>query len=79
MRKQRQLISEAKLRVRGIAKEIGDLERERYCLELLIARDEYISDTRKRNLTKQTMKKLEHGQRNKKSKLKAAMGAVRTN
>ena len=77
MRKQRQLISEAKLRIRGIGKEIADLGREMYCLELLIARDEYISDTRKQNLSKSTMKRLKHGQRNKKSKLKAAMGAVR--
>ena len=77
MRNQRQLISEARLRVRGIGKEIADLEQERYCLELLIARDEYISDTRKRNLTKKIATKKAYGNKNKIDKLKAAMGAVR--
>lgn len=74
MRNQRQLLSETKLRLRGIAKEIADLEKEAYCIELFIARCEYISDVRKKNLTKNTMKKLKHGQRNKKDMLKAVMG-----
>ena len=73
MQKQRQLISEAKLRIRGIGKEIADLKKERYCLELLILRDEYINSKRKKNLTKKTLKKLKHGQRNKKDMLKAIM------
>lgn len=47
MQKQRQLVSEAKLRIRGIHKLMADLKRERYCLERFIMQDEYITATRK--------------------------------
>lgn len=79
MGKQKQLLSETKLRLRGVRKEIADLEKERYCLELFIARCEYISDVRKQNLTKNTLKKLKRGQRSNKTMLKAAMGGIRSN
>ena len=73
MQKQRQLISEAKLRIRGIGKQIADLKREQYCIEQFIMQDEYISATRKNNLTKKWTTKLKHGQKHKKNVLKALM------
>ena len=75
MQKQRQLISEAKLRIRGIGKLMADLKREQYCLEQFIMNDEYITATRKNNLTKKWITKLEHGQKHKKNVLKALMEA----
>ena len=73
MQKQRQLVSEAKLRIRGIGKQIADLKREQHCLEQFIMNDEYITATRKNNLTKKWTTKLKRGQSHKKSKLKAAI------
>ena len=73
MQKQRQLVSEAKLRIRGIHKQITDLKRERYCLEQFIMNDEYITAARKNNLTKKWTTKLKHGQKHKKNVLKAVM------
>lgn len=73
MQKQRQLISEAKLRIRGIGKQIADLKREKYCIEQFIMQDEYISATRKNNLTKKWTDKLKHGQKHKKNVLKTFM------
>lgn len=77
MRNQRQLISEAKLRIRGIRKEISDLKRERCYLEEFIMNDECIAATRKSNLTERLANKRKYGQKHKKSKLKAALGGVR--
>ena len=73
MQKQRQLISECKLKIRGIGKQIADLKREQYCLEQFIMQDEYISATRKNNLNKELAKKLKHGQKHKKNVLKGLM------
>jgi hypothetical protein len=73
MQKQRQLVSEAKLRIRGIGKQIADLKREKYCIEQFIMQDEYITTTRKNNLNKGLATKLKHGQRHKKNMLKALM------
>jgi len=77
VQKQRQLISEAKMRIRGIGKLMADLKREQHCLEQFITNDEYISATRKNNLANKWMKKLKHGQQHKTNMLKAAMGGVR--
>ena len=71
--KQRQLISECKLKIRGIHKQIADLKREQYFLEQFIMNDEYITEVRKNNLTKKWTTKLEHGQKHKKNMLKAFM------
>jgi len=71
--RQRQLISEAKLRIRGIGKEISDLKRERYYLEKFILNQEYISAVKASNLTTKTLVKLKRGQRNKKNMLKVAL------
>ena len=84
MQPQKQVISEIKLRIRGIGKQIADLEqqivdlkRERYFFEQVIVQDKRIQAVRKSNLTKKWMKKLKHGQRHKTNILKAAMGGVR--
>ena len=73
MQKQRQLVSEAKLRIRSIHKQIADLKREKNILEQFIMNDEYITEVRKNNLTKKRTTKLEHGQKHKKNVLKAVM------
>ena len=75
--KQRQLISESKLRVRGIAKEMADLKRERFTLEQFIMQAEHIARVWKQNNNKKIKAKLKHGQENKKDMLKAALGGIR--
>jgi hypothetical protein len=75
MQKQRQLVSEAKLRIRGIGKQIADLKREKYYIEQFIMQDEYITATRKNNLNKGLATKLKYGQKHKKDILKAVMGS----
>ena len=74
---QRKLINEAKLRVRGIGKEIADLRRERSTLERFIRQAEYIAEVRKQQRTDKWQAKLKHGQRNKRNMLKAVIGGVR--
>jgi len=76
---QRKLINEAKLRVRGIGKEIADLRRERYILEQFIWQAEYIAGVRKQQRTDKWLSKIKHGQKHKRDKLKAALGGVRAN
>lgn len=72
--KQRQLISEAKLRIRGIGKEIADLVDERVCLKLLIAQDKYISDTYRKRLSHRMAQRVYEGKKKiKKDMLKAAI------
>ena len=73
MQKQRILISECKLKIRGIGKEIADLKRDKYCLEQFIAQDAYIIAARANNLTNKWKDKLKHGQKHKKNMLKALM------
>lgn len=74
----RQLISEAKLRVRGIGKEIADLKRELSCLEQFIENEEYVSAVNKSNKQKELAEKIQAGRKKRKIlKLKAAMGGVR--
>ena len=75
--KQRKLINEAKLRVRGIGKEIADLRREKYTLEQFIRQAEYIAGVRKQQRTDKWKAKLQYGQKNKKDMLKAVIGGVR--
>ena len=77
MQKQRQLVAEAKLRIRGIRKEIADLKREMYFLEQLIRNEEYIESIKKSNLTEKWKAKRKNGQRNKKDMLKAVIDGVR--
>ena len=74
---QRQFVSAAKLRVRGIGKEIRDLKRERFTLEQFIMQGEHIARVWKQDKNKNIKAKLKHGQENKKDKLKAALGGVR--
>ena len=74
---QRKLINEAKLRVRGIGKEIADLKRERYTLERFIRQAEYIAEVRKQQRTNKWQAKLKYGQQNKKDMLHSAIGGVR--
>jgi len=76
MQKQRQLVSEAKLRIRGIHKLMADLKREKDILEQFIMNDEYITEVRKNNLTKKWATKLKHGQKHKKNALKSIMCEV---
>ena len=84
MQTPKSVISEIKLRIRGIGKQIADLEqqivdleRERYFFEQIIVQEKYIAVARKSDLTKKWMKKLKHGQQHKTNMLKAAMGGVR--
>ena len=74
---QRKLINEAKLRVRGIGKEIADLNNERYTLERFIRQAEYIAEVRKQQRTNKWQAKLKYGQQKKKDMLKAVIGGVR--
>ena len=74
---QRKLINEAKLRVRGIGKEIADLRHERYTLERFIRQAEYIAEVRKQQRTNKWQAKLKYGQQKKKDMLKAVIGGVR--
>ena len=79
--KQRQLVSEAKLRIRRISKEITDLKREMYYLEQLILKNEYVSSVRKSDLTKTMAKRRQlatkRGGKRTGSLLKAAVGGIR--
>ena len=77
MSNQRQLISEAKERVREIREEITNLTYEMRCVMDIIEREELFIKTFESNLTKSWKKKLKHGQRNKEDKLKAALGGIR--
>jgi hypothetical protein len=79
MQKQRQLISEVKLRIRGIGKQIADLKREKYILEQLIMQDAYITAQRKKNLNLKLITRLKHGQGHKNNLLKAAINGIRDN
>ena len=76
--RQRQLISEAKLRIRVIGKEITDLKQEMYSLEQFVLRCEYVTEIKKQNLNKGWKEKLKHGQKNKKNMLKAVLGTPST-
>ena len=71
---QRHLISEAKFLFRRKEKELYALKQEMYYIEQFILTNEYIISMREKNLTKNTLKKLKHGQKNKKNLLKAVMG-----
>ena len=71
---QKSLISEAKLRIRGIAKEIADLKREKLYLDCLIENDTYLTSVKQEKVSNNWQAKLKHGQRNKKNMLKAVMG-----
>ena len=79
MRKQRQLISEVKLRIRGIGKQIADLRCEKYILEQFIMQDAYITAQRKKNLNQKLTNRLKKGQGHKNSLLKAAINGIRDN
>ena len=65
MSKQRKIISEGKLRIRGIHKEIADLKYERHCVECVIEQAELFIKTCESDLTKKWKKNLKRGQRNK--------------
>ena len=71
---QRHLISEAKFLFRRKEKELYALKQEMYYIEQFILTNEYIISMREKNLTKNTLKKLKHGQKHKKDLLKAVMG-----
>jgi len=72
---QRKLINEAKLRVRGIGKEMADLRYEKHTLEQYIRQAEFIADIRKQQRTDKWMAKLKKGQHKKNDYiLKAVMG-----
>ena len=73
---QRHLISEAKFLFRRKEKELYALKQEMYYIEQFILTNEYIISMREKNLTKNTLKKLKHGQKNKKNLLKAVMGGI---
>ena len=81
--KQRQLVSEAKLRIRGIRKEIADLNHEIDSLQQFIMNDEYVASVRKSDLTKTMAKRRQlankRGGKRTGSLLKAAIGGVREN
>ena len=74
MLSQKSLISKAKLRIRGIEKEIADLKREKLYLDWLIENDKYLTGVKKEKVTNKWQAKLKHGQKNKKNMLKAVMG-----
>ena len=74
---QRHEINEAKALLEAKEAELVALKQEMYFIDQFISQEERISADREKNLSKETMKKLKHGQRNKKDKLKAAMGGVR--
>jgi len=76
---QRKLINEAKLRVRGIGKQIADLRYEKRVLDQYIRQAEFIADIRKQQRTDKWMAKLKKGQKHKRYKniLKATLDGVR--
>jgi len=74
----KQLISEAKQRVRGITDEISALIDERACLRIVIAQDKYISDTwRSRLKHRMAVKRYDAKKKTKRDMLEAALGGVR--
>ena len=78
MQSQKSLISECKLRVRGIAKEIADLKQEQRYLEWLIENDEYLTAIKQQKVSKQAKANLKRGQKRGVRLLKSALGGVRT-
>ena len=70
---QRHEINEAKSLLQAKEDELIALKQEMYFIEQFILQEERISADRQNNLTKNTMQKLKHGQRNKKDVLKAIM------
>ena len=74
---QRHEINEAKALLEAKEDELVALKQLMHFIEQFILQEERISADREKNLTKKTMKKLKHGQRNKKDKLKAALGGIR--
>ena len=82
MQTPKSVVSEIKLRIRGIGKQIADLEqqiadleRERYFFEQVIVQEKYIAAARKNDLTKKWMKKLSDGQkRPRRNMVKSIMG-----
>ena len=78
MQSQKSLISEAKLRIRGIAKEIADLKREQRYLEWLVENDEYLTAVKQQKVSRQWKSNLKRGQKKGTRLLKSALGGVRT-
>ena len=73
---QRILMSQIRFELRKKENELVKLKREIAALNEIVWNNDYINTARKKRLSEKRKDKLKHGQRNRKSKLKAALNGV---